>query len=154
MRFTAQIDAHRATDEFKAARRDLNRRTRDGLKTAGENVALPEAKRRAPHKTGRLRSRLVVKATSRRAYLTTSLRGKAGRYVGLLEFGGTVKGAIKPTRAKALSTPWGPRGAVYGDRTYRPRAFMRGAVLAKQTQIAYAIRDEVIKAFDGFEVHK
>jgi hypothetical protein len=43
VRVEVKIDAEKASDDFKAARKQVDRRLREGLKTAGEKVALPEA---------------------------------------------------------------------------------------------------------------
>lgn len=155
MRVVAKIDADKATDEFKAARRDLNQRTKSGLIRAGERVALPEAKRRAAGLRVQGRSvagSLVVRSTSRTAYLASNLRGKPNRAVGLLEFGGTVKTPIFAKRGSAIRTPWGPRASVKGPRHYKGRKFLTGAVQSRERQITEAIKDEVMKSFDGFEV--
>jgi hypothetical protein len=102
VRVQVKVDATKATEEFQRARRDVDKRLRIGLRTAGEKVALPEARRRAPVKTGRLRSSLTVKSRARDAVLTTSLTGKRARYVGLLEYGGTVRTTIEPKRKQAV----------------------------------------------------
>jgi hypothetical protein len=122
----------KATDEFQRARRDVDKRLRIGLRTAGEKVALPEARRRAPVKTGRLRSSLTVKSRARDAVLTTSLTGKRARYVGLLEYGGTVRTTIEPKRKQAVVVNGQPVARVTGERHYRARHFLSGAVDAKR----------------------
>jgi HK97 gp10 family phage protein len=152
VRGEVKIDADKASDDFKAARKQVDRRLREGLKTAGEKIALPEARRRAPVKTGRLRASLVVKSRARDAVLTTSLAGKRARYVGLLEWGGTVRAPIEPGKKKALLVNGQPVAKVTGPRTYRARHFLSGAIESKQPQIEQALLDETMKAFDGFEV--
>jgi hypothetical protein len=117
----------------------------------GEKVALPEARRRAPHKSGRLRSSLVVKSRARDAVLTTSLTGKKARYIGLMEYGGTVRTTIEPKRKKAIVINGQPVARVTEPRTYRARHFLSGAVDAKHREIDQALLDETLKAFDGFE---
>jgi hypothetical protein len=105
MRIQARIDARYASDEFKAARRDLNHRTKDGLTRAGEKVALPDAKHNAAHLRVNgvpVGPTLYVRSTQRTAYLASRMRGKANRAVGLLEFGGVVRTEIKPRKAQAL----------------------------------------------------
>jgi hypothetical protein len=141
VRVQVKIDADKASDDFKAARKQVDRRLREGLKTAGEKVALPEAKRRAP-----------VKSRARDAVLTTSLAGKRARYVGLLEWGGTVRAPIEPSKKKALVVNGQPVARVAGPRHYKARHFLSGAVEAKQPQIEQALLDETMKAFDGWDV--
>lgn len=152
VRVDVKIDAEKASDDFKAARRQVDRRLREGLKTAGEKVALPEARRRAPVKTGRLKASLVVKSRARDAVLTTSLAGEKARYVGLLEYGGTVRTPIEPTKKQALVVNGQPVARVSGPRHYKARHFLSGAVEGKRSQIEQALLDETMKAFDGFEV--
>jgi hypothetical protein len=151
VRVEVKVDATKATEEFQRARRDVDKRLRIGLRTAGEKVALPEARRRAPVKTGRLRSSLTVKSRARDAVLTTSLTGKRARYVGLLEYGGTVRTTIEPKRKQAVVVNGQPVARVTEPRTYRARHFLSGAVDAKRRAIEQALLDETVKAFDGFE---
>lgn len=152
-----EVDAERASLEFKQARRDINQRTRLALKAAGEKVALPSARERGARfkVAGRpVAASLVVRSTTRSAYLTTSMRGKLGRAVGLLEFGGTVKTVIRPRRAKAILTPYGPRAYVKGPRHYHGHHFMTDAVADNVSRIEDVILDEILKAFDGLPVTK
>jgi hypothetical protein len=151
------IDADRVSAEFKEARRDINRRTKDGLTRAGERVALPAARRNAGglRVAGRsVAASLTVRSTSRTAYLSSSMRGKLNRAVGLLEHGGTVRTPLLPRTAKAILTPWGPRAAVRGPRTYSGKHFMSDAVSRNHPQIEDAIWDELRKAFDGLDVSR
>jgi hypothetical protein len=157
MRIQARIDARYASDEFKAARRDLNHRTKDGLTRAGEKVALPDAKHNAAHLRVNgvpVGPTLYVRSTQRTAYLASRMRGKANRAVGLLEFGGVVRTEIKPRKAQALY--FGGRFAanVKTPRHYRGQHFLSRAVSSNTNRIADAIADEVVKAFNGFEVHR
>lgn len=152
MKVEVKIDARGATRELAEARRDVNARTAVGLRKAGERIALPEARRRAPNRTGRLRRSLVVKSTARDAQLTTNLRGRQGRFVGLLEHGGTRTDVIKPRRKRALAFGGVVVTTVSQPRVYKAQRFMTGAVNAKRDEIAVAVRDEILNAFDGFEV--
>lgn len=155
VRLDVRIDAQPATDEFRRARRELNQTLREGLRRAGERVVLPAAKRRA----GGLKiagtpiaSTLVVKARSSEAVLTTNMRGKLARAVGLMEFGGTVKTIIEPRKAQALTVGDGVVANVTTPRVYHGRRFMLGAVDAAADQIDDILLEETLKAFDGFEV--
>jgi HK97 gp10 family phage protein len=152
VRVDVKIDAGKASDDFKAARKQVDARLKEGLKTAGEKVALPEARRRAPVKTGALRASLIVKPRARDAVLTTRLAGKKARYVGLLEFGGTVRVPIEPAKKKALVVNGQPVARVDAPRHYKARRFLTGAVESKRPQIEQALLDETMKAFDGFDV--
>lgn len=140
-------------EQFAAARREMNARVKDGLGSAARTIALPEAKRLAPHHTGRLASSLTAKSTARAAYLTTALRGKKGRYVGLMEFGGTVRGTILPKGKKqALKINGRFVAKVTTPRHYKGKHFMERAVTGRRKQIDAAIQREVMRAFDGFNV--
>lgn len=159
IRVVARVDAERASEDFKIARRDLDRRLKDGLQQAGEKVVLPDAKRRARNlavtspsgvKTTTAGS-LIVKPRARDAVLTTNMRGKLARAVGLQEFGGTVHTPIRPKKKKALVVNGQPVSVVDTPRVYKARHFLTGAVEAKRDQIGQAILDESMKAFDGFE---
>jgi hypothetical protein len=152
-----KIDADRVSREFAEARRDINRRTKDGLVRAGEKVALPAARLNAGNLRVEGRSvagSLKVSSTTRTAYLQSAMRGRLNRAVGLLEHGGTVRTPIRPKRAQAIKTPWGPRAQVTGPRTYHGKHFLADAVSKNHGRIEEAIRDEVVKAFDGLPVTK
>lgn len=154
---SVKIEDARALAQMKAARRDLNGKMRAALKLAGEKVALPSARRRVGYKVEGVpvATTLVVKSTSRSAYLTTSLRGKKGRAVGLLEFGGTVRTAIEPKNAKALTIGTGGviRANVTRPRVYRGLGSIQEAVHSQRARIDDTIRDEILEVFTPeFEV--
>jgi acyl dehydratase len=148
MRVQVKIDGDRATQEFKDARREINRRLKEGLQKGGEKIALPAAKGFAPVKTGRLRSSLIVRATARRAVITTNLRGKKGRYVGLLEYGGTIRARLRPKKAKALFFNGRFVSEVVTPRTIKPRGFLQRAVHTRRAAIQAAVGEEVMEAFN------
>ena len=149
------VDAEKVSDEFKQAQREMRGRLKEGLQRAGEKVALPEARRRAGGlKVGgtSIATTLVVRPRSRDAVLTTTMRGKKARAVGLLEFGGTVSSRIEPKRKRALTVGDGIVAHVESPRTYKPKLFMTSAVEAKQREIRVAVTEEVMKAFEGLDV--
>jgi len=150
MRLDVKVNAAPATDEFKAARRDANRRLAAGLKVAGERVALPAARRNAPRRSGELASSLVVKASSNHATLTTNLRGKKGRRVGLLNYGGTVKAPILPRKKKALYFGGHFYASVTAPRVIKGTHFLNRAIDDNRAMIDQAIEAEVMKSFQGF----
>lgn len=144
-----KIDAGKTTAAFREARRGINAKLRDGLKDAGERVVLPTARSRAPVKSGALRSSLIVRATPRKAFLTTSLRGQKGSYVGVQEFGGTLRFEIKPKKKKALLVNGRPVARVKRPRRIKGRHFMTGAVESKVGQITEVMQAEMMKVFDS-----
>lgn len=146
-----KIDAEKATEEFKRARSELRQATKRGILHAGERIVLPTARRLAPVATGRLRDSLIVKATTSSGYLTTNLRGKQARYVGLQEFGGTVKTPITPRKAKALKIGDRYVSKVGSPRHYHGKHFLTRAVEEKQSAIGRAMLDDIMKAFGDLE---
>lgn len=155
LRVSVQVDAEKATDEFKQARRDVNKRLREGLRLAGEKVALPAAKRNAGglKVDGRpVASSLIVRPTSRDAYLTTRMNRLSGRAVGLQEFGGVVKTKITPkVGGRAVVVNGHPVAYVDTPRRYQGREFMTKAVNQNRDRIAAQVRDELMHAFDGLD---
>lgn len=154
MRLNVSIDAAKTTEAFKEARRGVNRATKAGVRLAGEKIVLPEARRRVPVKTGRLRESLIVRTSGTSGYLTTSLRGKQSRFVGLLEFGGTVRKPIRPRMKQALMTPWGPRAVIKKPRTYQARHFLQKSAEAKRQEFGERVLDEVLDVYraEGFDI--
>jgi hypothetical protein len=150
---TAQIHSEKASFQFKEARREINRRMRDALKEAGEEVALPAARVGASRFSvggTPVAGTLVVRSTSRGAYITTRLRGRLARAVGLLEYGGTVRTPLTPKDGGRGHFPVGGgefRATVTGPRTYEPRLFMTGAVKTREGRIATSVRDRLLDAF-------
>jgi hypothetical protein len=113
-------------EEIKAARKLINRKTKEGMKEAAQRAVLPEAKRGAPAIVAQA---LTTKATTRGAYLTTLGRRKLDDITGLLNFGGQPEDVIRPQRRKALAFR-GAGGAVVVEavgRAGRPRARYKGA---------------------------
>lgn len=142
------VNADRASDEMKQARRDINQRMKEALIAAGKQVALPAARAVAWRFA---KPMLTVKATRSSAYVTTQGNRKLGRAVGLLEFGGTVRTVIRPKNAQALLV--GPdviRSEVTTPRRYMPSLRMTAAVHARKSQIEDAMLGHVMHAFDGF----
>lgn len=144
-----KVDHDRASREFKEARRDLGGKMREALRVAGERAALPAARAAA---WSPFAGTLVVRSTRSSAYITTRLRGKKGRAVGLLEWGGTVRTKIVPKSKLALTV--GPdvvRANVTTPRHYRASLRLTKAVQARRAEIDETVLREVMTAFDGFQ---
>lgn len=138
-----EVDEEAVVRALRESRRELKRDVAQALGEAAERHALPVARRRAP---GFVSGSLVIRTNASGARMTTTLRGTPRKIAGLLEFGGTVATPIRPKRARALSIGGGIfRGAVTTPRTYRGKAFMRGAVAEKADAIARETSDEVAK---------
>lgn len=154
LRVTARIDAVKTSDEFKAARHDIGVRLKEGLKAAGEEVALPKAKLLAANLKVAGESTatsLVVRPRARDAVLTTTMRGKLGRAVGLQEMGGTVKTPILPKRKRAVVVNGQPVAKVATPRHYTGRHFLTLSVETQRDQIDRAVLRHVMRAFDGLD---
>jgi len=152
------VDAERTTDAFKRARRDIRKRTKAGVKRAGERATLPTARARAVGHAGAAGAGLVVKARSNTAYLTAR-SAKLGRIIGLHEFGGVVKAPIRPKAARRRKRPGRTAVLVNGQpvaqvttpRVYRARGFLRDAVRDTLPQFERILITEVLKAFDPLD---
>lgn len=162
VRVQAKVSADKASPVFKQARKDVRERTKMALLAAGEDVALPAAKRGASHLKVEgvpVNSTLVVRARPTSAYLTTTLRGRRGRAVGLLEFGGTVGTKVEPKRSRrgkgghapAVFTPFGPRANVTRPRHYKGQFFLTHSVERNEGRIDERILKELMHLFDGLE---
>jgi hypothetical protein len=91
-------------EALKAARKTVRIRYTQAIREAGQRAILPLAKMAAPSVVGHY---LATKANTKGAYLTTLGARKFDNIAGLLNFGGVVKGKIKPKRrgVKALRIP-------------------------------------------------
>lgn len=140
-----------ALEQLRGAQRDLNRAVKAGLIAGAERSAVPSVRRTAPRRSGRMAGSIIAKATSRNAYLTSNLRGKERARVGLLNFGGTVRGHIRPRgRRRALKLANGVfRAVITTPRHYRAQNFYDRGVQAVSNQIADDLSREVEKALTG-----
>lgn len=117
-----RVDSDAAVAGLRASRRDLNKSVARGMGHVAETVAAPEVRQRAPGQ--RIARQIRGGATSSRAYVE-------GRHpaTGVLNFGGVVRGVIRPKhKGGALRTPWGPRAVVRGPRHYTGTHFMEKGV--------------------------
>lgn len=130
---------------LNAARRDINSRVKDGLKTAVKEAGLPGAKVAA---ASLVAPYLTVGATQTRAFITTRGPKLFDRIAGLQEFGGTVTVPIFPKKALALSVaPGVMRAAVNKPRRYPAQRRISRSVERSLPKIAERARDDVVKAF-------
>lgn len=146
--------AERTSAEFKRARKEVRSRMRTAILTAAEREVLPDARRNAPAVSGRLRGSLIVRGKYNGAYITTKMRGKRARYVGLHEFGGTVTAPITPKRRRnsnrsALRINGAFVGSVQAPRTYRGQRFASKAVLANGPAVLRELKTELAKSLGG-----
>jgi hypothetical protein len=153
MRVYVEMDGvDRTAAIFKKARRDIGIDLRDAVAKAGEEEVLPVARTHAGtlKVAGRsVAGTLVVrKGRGNTAYITSTMRGKLGRAVGLQEFGGTVKTVLLPKRKRALVVNGHPVARVDTPRHYKGRHFMTNAVDERRDSIAGAIMRELLRTFD------
>lgn len=150
IRVDAVIDADRATDAFKTARRDIGRRARSGTKRAGEQTILPRGQRSMSAKTPIAPSQLIVKTTTTDGYLTVQGR-KQDRVVGLLNFGGTIQAPIKPKKKKALSFGGVVVAQVSKARRYDGAHFLEKARDEGLDEFGMALLPQIMLAFEPLE---
>ncbi len=164
-------EIEKASDEYKAARKQINNALKKGLYEAGERVALPHAKRAVSGlrvQGTSVSSTLIVRSTSSKAIISSNLRPKLRKAFGWLEYGGTNKGVLRPKSGQAINTPWGPRAVVYrgsnDERSGLQRltqikpskpAEIRGkkrvgrAMKKHRGEITEAVRQQVLGVFEG-----
>lgn len=165
IRVQARIEGvEKTSDEFKEARKDIYRRTKRGLKEAGERTILPIARRSTERETPRDGGDVVVKTTASYAYLTCRTK-KAGRIVGLLNFGGTLRDPIQPrVRAgvprRARGDKRRPGAVKFGNvivaRVERPRRYTGAHFLERardqgMDEYGRVLLVDLMHAFDGLE---
>lgn len=146
IKIEATIDADQASDAFKRARRDVYRRTKSGIKHAGERTILPKARRGMTGKTPVVASQLIVKALASDGYLTVRTT-KEGRKVGLLNFGGEVKAPIVPTDKKAIAFGGIVVSQVNKARRYRGAHFLEKARDEGLDDFGQALLGDILLAF-------
>jgi hypothetical protein len=146
------IDVSGPKEALRAAERAARREMRAALREAGEDTVLPVARARA---WSVIDNRIVIRSSTRAAWLTTSGPAKYGRIAGLMEFGGTVRTIVRPRTAQALSTPAGPRAAVKRPRHYKPRGILQFAVRSRLGAYEDAVGDRIADRFtDEFNQHQ
>lgn len=150
--------ADRTSDAFKQARRDVYRRARAGIKRAGERAILPGARRGTAAGSPIDAGQVVVKTTGSYGYLTCRTV-KAGRVVGLLNFGGTLTDPIIP-RGRRLKSGRGKKAIAFGGivvsqvttaRKYDGKHFLERARDAGFPVYERVLLEEVMRAFDPVE---
>jgi hypothetical protein len=166
IRVDIQVEGlERADRAFKEIRREAGMKTRQAVRTAAEEEVLPEARRAAGNlkvdKQSVGQSLVIRKGLSNTVYLTSSMRGKKGRAIGLLEYGGTVRARIHPKRKTRRGHPAalqvGPgifRAAVNKPRHYKPRNRITNAVTRSHPNFVGKLEDAILRQFQGhgFEV--
>lgn len=125
-----QVRDEAAKAGLRAARKELNKDTKEVMLELATRRVVPRARRAAPSIVA---GSIIARATARSVYLTTKSRGMNRRIFGLLEFGGQVRGVITHGPGhQAIHFTTGGRSVfvryVKGPRNYKPKAFLRKAV--------------------------
>jgi hypothetical protein len=151
--------AERTSDEFKQARREVNIRTRSGVKRAGERAILPFGRRETRTHTPVDPNLLIVKTTSSGGYMTLRTR-KANRIVGLLNYGGKL-GPVRPKKTRKRSKRnsnhaaaikiGGGFFAATGPRQYKAGLFLERARDHGFPRYREILLTEVMQAFDPLD---
>jgi hypothetical protein len=150
VRIKVRVDASKADAVFKQARKEVNSRTKVGLIEGGHAAILPRVLVGAP---APFRTFLTVKATSRRAYVTTQGPARNDRALGLLNFGGTVRAKIVPDKKQALAL----RGTgvvvanVTTPRKYHGKHFIERGIESGLPELERIMLPTLMKSFDGLD---
>lgn len=142
--------ADKASDEFKQARREIYRRTKSGMKDAGERAFLPHARAGAQQHTPLASSQVIVKTTATNGYITFANK-KSKAIGGLLNFGGNVKKPIMPDKKKALKFGGIVVSQVNTARRYKGTHFLEDAREAGFPMFSQILLERVMVAFDGLD---
>lgn len=135
---------------MRNARRDAGKRAKAAQQIAAERAIVPEGNRVVPSLA---RGHVVAKARRSFAFIGTNLPLKRDRIVGMLEFGGVIRGAISPRRkGGALRLKDGSFVArVNKPRKIEAKHMLQGAVQRRFDDYTDALAPELMKAFDDFE---
>jgi hypothetical protein len=151
IRVTATISGvDSTTAEFKQARREVYRRTQRGIKQAGEKAILPHARRETASDSPTDPGQIVVKTTSQYGYLTTRTK-KAGRIVGLLNFGGILHAPVVPKKKQAVAFGGVVVAKVTSPRHYKGKHFLEKSIIQGLPMYTTVLLKEIMHAFDGLE---
>ncbi len=147
VRLRGDDEARRRT---KALRREIGRDVKEVLVDAVDRRVVPRARRNAPSIVAHT---IVARATTSSAYVTSSARGMKRRIFGLLEHGGTVRGAIRPKRgARALRFVVGGRTVfvrhVRTPRKYREKRFVRDAIERERGAVMRDLRRDLPRVME------
>lgn len=138
-----RIEAEGAIQDLRAAAGKSRSQAQKGLRRGIKDIAVPRARARAPHQTGRYASSMKGAVAGLTGFIVSS-----DVRAGLLEFGGTRRDVIHAKPDHALSIPrLGFFAAVKGPRTYKATHSMRRAAVASESEIANITRDAVVEAF-------
>lgn len=115
---SVKVDVEKGSDDFKKARREINKLTKEAVGRAVDRVVMPRVKMNAArfHIQGTPVAPLITykPVLKRGGYITWNRRNKAqGNAIGWLEFGGVNDSMFKAKNGKALNTPFGPKTVVY-----------------------------------------
>jgi hypothetical protein len=136
MKITVRVRSEAAQRALRESRRELRSDVVDIAEEHGRRRVLPTAKRIAPSIVS---PTLTIRRTKTRVTLGTTARGMKRRMVGVLNYGGTIRGEIRPKKKKALRLADGRFVAVVrGPRTIKAMAFLERS---RDRELAHYRRD-------------
>lgn len=138
-----RVDDAAVLHGLRAARRDLRPRMKRIQEDAATDVVMPRVRQLSPSFA---KGKMVARATSSAARVTTIARGMDRRRIGLHEYGGTVKTVLRPKRPGVRAIPVAPgvfRANVKGPRHHTAHSFMRAAVNDRFAAYCARLRDDV-----------
>lgn len=167
-----RCDYDQVERELKLARTRVPNMVRGALRESAELEALPRVRAASPSFGASL---LVARSGMRQAYITTVGKKEMDRALGLLNYGGTVRGRVVPKRVKraaaraeagkeavkrgsgprALALPGGlARAAVNKPRTYRGQHFLERGVAMSVPAMATTFRNKALSIFEGLRTER
>lgn len=146
MTITVRVDDAAVMAGLRSQRRAINQDVKRTTLVAGQKTVLPTTKRLAP---SIIRGPLIVRSTTKGAYLTTSARGRWRRVTGLLNFGGTVTGPIIPKNGGAIPVYGRFFARVNGPRTYRAQEFMQRSVQINLGRFSESVEEQMTRLFQS-----
>lgn len=144
------VSDERLLAALRETRRELGSDIKQAFLDVGNEIVLPEARRRAPVKTGWLRANIAIGASKTKGWVYVPVRRRRDRgRIALIEFGGTRRDVIRPRTRKALTVGDGFAAVVTTARVYRAKPFMQPAVEGEQPRIRAMLADRITDAIQA-----
>lgn len=143
----ASVDADQPKRAIRKVGRETDRIIVDALRDGPVQVTKTLLQNYAPRRSGNLRRNIRVGAQLRSKRKGPAIRMVLGTvYGGLQEFGGTIKGEIKPKNARALLiAPGVYRAKVTKTRVYKGQLFAERTVQQIRPYAGRVIQDHVTR---------
>lgn len=139
-----KVDDRAVLAGLRAQRRGIRMDIKEIMLDAAEIQVVPVVKAFAV--PTRMKRTWVARSNTNGAWITTVLRGKGRRIIGLLNFGGTVRTTIRPKNVKALHFGNGEFAAsVSTPRHYKGKRFVEKAVNLQLRAFSAHVEREMTK---------